>query len=130
VTYQRVSTGSPFEASIGFSRAVRSGSWIAVSGTAPLDADGKTAHVGDVYAQTRRCLQIMVRSVEQAGGSIDGVIRTRIMLTNIRRWQEAARAHDEFFGEIPPRDDVRPSCRVHRPEWLVETEADCVVRAA
>src|SRR5882672_4627700 len=98
VTYQRVSTGSPFEASIGFSRAVRAGSWIAVSGTAPLDGDGKTAHVGDVYAQTRCCLQIMVRAIEQAGGSIGDVVRTRIMLTDIRRWKEAARAHGEFFG--------------------------------
>jgi enamine deaminase RidA (YjgF/YER057c/UK114 family) len=128
VTYQRISSGSPFEASIGFSRAVRSGSWIAVSGTAPLDGDGKTACVGDVYARTLCCLQIMVRAIEQAGGSIGDVIRTRIMLTDIRRWQEAARAHGEVFGEIRPATTFVQVAGFIDPEWLVETEADCVLR--
>jgi enamine deaminase RidA (YjgF/YER057c/UK114 family) len=128
VNHQRVSTGSPFEPSIGFSRAVRSGPWIAVSGTAPLDADGKTANVGDVYAQTHCCLQIMVRAIEQTGGSIEHVIRTRIMLTDIRRWQEAARAHGEVFGEIRPATTFVQVGGFIDPEWLVETEADCIVR--
>jgi enamine deaminase RidA (YjgF/YER057c/UK114 family) len=129
MTHQRVSSGSPFEASIGFSRAVRSGSWIAVSGTAPLDSDGKTAHIGDVYAQTRCCIQIMVRAIEEAGGSIGDVVRTRIMLTDIRRWQEAARAHGEFFGEIRPASTFVQVARFIDPEWLVETEADCILRS-
>jgi enamine deaminase RidA (YjgF/YER057c/UK114 family) len=128
VTYQRVSSSSPFEPSIGFSRAVRSGPWIAVSGTAPLDTDGKTAHVGDVYAQTRCCVQIMMRAIEKAGGHIDDVVRTRIMLTDIRRWQEAARAHGEFFGEIRPATTFVQVAGFIDPEWLVETEGDCVVR--
>ncbi len=68
--YKRVSSGSPFEPLIGISRAVRSGSWIAVSGTAPLGPDGKTVHAGNVYAQTRRCLEIVAAAIEQAGGSL------------------------------------------------------------
>lgn len=129
MNYARVSTGSPFEKSIGFSRAVRVGSWIAVSGTAPLDGGGKTAHVGDVYAQTRCCIQIMARAIEQAGGSIGDVVRTRIMLTDIRRWQEAARAHGEVFGEIRPASTFVQVAGFIDPLWLVEVEADCVVRS-
>ena len=130
VDYQRVSSGSPFEATIGFSRAVRVGPWIAVSGTAPLDADGTTAHVGDVYGQTRCCIQIMVRAIEEAGGSIIDVIRTRIMLMDIRRWQEAAQAHGEFFGGIRPASTFVQVAGFIDPAWLVETEADCMVRCA
>jgi enamine deaminase RidA (YjgF/YER057c/UK114 family) len=127
-TYERVPSNSPFEKVIGFSRAVRSGPWIAVSGTAPLDPSGNTAHPGDLYGQTRRCLEIMIRAIEHAGGSKRDVIRTRIMLTDIRQWREAARAHGEVFGEI------RPACTFVRvaglidPDWLVETEADCYLR--
>ena len=127
MNYTRVSTGSPFETSIGFSRAVRAGSWIAVSGTAPLGGDGKIVHIGDVHAQTRCCLQIMVRAIEEAGGSIGDVIRTRIMLTDIGRWQEAAQAHEEFFGEILPATTFVQVAGFIDPLWLVETEADCVL---
>ena len=128
--YQRVSSGSPFEAPIGFSRAVRSGPWIAVSGTAPLGPDGKTAHAGDIYLQTRCCFQIMILAIEQAGGSIRDVIRTRIMLTDIRQWREAARAHGEVFNEIRPACTFVQVAALIDPEWLVETEADCFMRSA
>ena len=125
---QLVSSGSPFEGTIGFSRAVRSGAWIAVSGTAPLDAEGNTVHPGDVYGQTRRCLEIMRESIEAAGGSPGDVVRTRVMLTDIRRWKEAARAHGEFFAEIRPAVTFVQVAGFIDPAWLVETEADCVVR--
>jgi enamine deaminase RidA (YjgF/YER057c/UK114 family) len=71
----------------------------------------------------------MVRAIEQAGGSIEDVIRTRIMLTDIRRWQEAARAHGEFFGEIRPASTFVEVSGLISPDWLVETEADCVLRS-
>lgn len=122
-----ISSGSPFEGSVGFSRATRVGNVIAVAGTAPLSDNGETVCVGDLYGQTRRCCEIMSKAIEEAGGSLADVVRTRVMLTDVTRWREAARAHGEFFGAI------RPACTfvevkgfIDR-DWLVETEADCVV---
>ena len=97
-----ISSGSPFEKPIGFSRAVRTGNTIAVSGTAPIAPGGGTAYPGDLYRQTRTCIEIIQAAIEAAGGSLADVIRTRIMLTDIDHWQEAARAHGEFFGDIRP----------------------------
>jgi enamine deaminase RidA (YjgF/YER057c/UK114 family) len=124
---QRISSGSQYEQPIGMSRAVRVGPWIAVGGTAPIAQDGTSAHHGDVYAQTKLCLQIMLRAIEDAGGSVNDVIRTRIMLVDIATWKDAARAHGEVF------DVIRPACTLFEvsgfidPAWLVETEADCFV---
>jgi enamine deaminase RidA (YjgF/YER057c/UK114 family) len=124
---QRISSKSPYEAAIGLSRAVRVGPCLAVSGTAPLTGGGATAHVGDVYLQTKRCLEIMLRAITEAGADAHSVIRTRVMLIDISQWREAARAHGEVFG------DIRPACTFVQvggfidPQWLVETEADCYV---
>ena len=124
---QNISSGSPFEKPIGFSRAVRIGNTIAVAGTAPLAEGGGTTCPGDVYGQTRRCLEIIGQAVEAAGGRTEDIVRTRVMLTDIGRWEEAGRAHGEFFG------DIRPVCTFVEvsgfidPEWLVELEADAVV---
>ena len=97
------SSGSPFEPRIGFSRAVRVGQIVAVSGTAPIAADGSVACPGDVYGQTRRCLEIIADAVVvDAGLSFDTVVRTRIMLTDVSQWEAAARAHGEFFAAIRP----------------------------
>jgi enamine deaminase RidA (YjgF/YER057c/UK114 family) len=126
---QLVSSGSPFEPTIGFSRAVRVGPWIAVAGTAPIGPDGAAAAPGDVYGQTKRCLEIMLRAVEEAGGSAANVVRTRIMLTDIDRWRDAARAHGEVFGEIRPACTFVEISRLIDPAWLVETEADCYMDA-
>ncbi len=112
------------EKPIGFSRAVRVGNCIAVSGTAPI-TDGKTACPGDVYGQTKRCIEIMVKAVEDAGGSVKDIIRTRIMLTDISRWEEAAKAHGEVFGEIRPACTFVEVSGLIKDDWLVETEADC-----
>lgn len=124
---KNVSSGSPFEKPIGFSRASRIGNHISVSGTAPIAPDGSTAHIGDVYQQTKHCLIITKSAIEEAGGKIENVIKTRIMLTDISRWKEAAKAHGEVFSMI------RPACTfvevkgfINR-DWLVETEADCVI---
>lgn len=124
---QLISSGSPYEHKIGLSRAVRVGPIIAVSGTAPLHADGTTAHIGDVYGQTKRCLEIMLNAIERAGGAREHVIRTRVMLVDIAHWQEAARAHGEVFSAIRPANTFVQISRFIDPAWLVETEADCYV---
>lgn len=124
---QLVSSGSPFEPRIGFSRAVRVGPFVAVSGTAPVGPDGRAAHCGDAYAQTLLCLDIVRRALEDAGATLDQVIRTRVMLTDIAHWREAARAHGEVFGAIRPASTFVQVARLIDPDWLVEIEADCVV---
>ena len=124
---QLVSSGSPLEPEIGFSRAVRSGRHIAVAGTAPIGPDGETLHAGDVYGQTQACLASTRRAIEAAGGRLEDVIRTRIMLTDIDRWAEAARAHGELFGGIRPACTFVGIARFIDPAWLVEVEIDCIV---
>lgn len=124
---QLISSGSPFEKPIGFSRAVRIGATIAVSGTAPIAPGGGTAYPGDLYRQTRTCIEIIEAAIEKAGGVLEDVIRTRIMLTDISQWQEAARAHGEFFAEIRPASTFVEVSRFIDADWLVEMEADCVV---
>ena len=121
-----VSSGSPFEPRIGFSRAVRVGSIVAVSGTAPIAPDGSVAAPCDVYGQTRRCLDIIARAVGEAGLGLHNVIRTRVMLTDISRWEEAARAHGEVFSTVKPACTFVEVKRLIDPGWLVEIEADCV----
>jgi enamine deaminase RidA (YjgF/YER057c/UK114 family) len=124
---QNISSGSPFEEPIGFSRAVRIGDRIAVSGTAPIAPDGTTAYPDDVYRQTRRCLEIIREAVEAAGGRLEDVIRTRVYLTDAVRWKEAARAHGKIFGGIRPACTFVEIGGLIDPAWLVEVEAECVV---
>jgi enamine deaminase RidA (YjgF/YER057c/UK114 family) len=121
-----VTSGSPLEPEIGFSRAVRVGSFLAVAGTAPIGPDGAAAHSGDVYAQTKLCLDIIRRAIEEAGCTLAQVIRTRVMLIDIEQWREAARAHGETFGAIRPATTFVQVSRFIDPDWLVELEADCV----
>ncbi len=123
-----VSSGSPLEPRIGFSRAVRVGDFVAISGTAPIAADGSVAGRGDVYAQAKRCLEIISQAVADAGLAMRDVIRTRVMLTDISRWEEAARAHGETFAAIKPACTFVEVKGFIHPEWLVEIEADCVVQ--
>jgi enamine deaminase RidA (YjgF/YER057c/UK114 family) len=122
-----VSSGSPFEKSIGFSRGCRVGNLIAIAGTAPIAADGSVAAPGDLYGQTKRCLEIIKTAVESAGGRLEHVIRTRIFLTDMARWKEAAQAHGEYFTEIRPASAFIGCSALINPEWLVEIEADCYV---
>jgi enamine deaminase RidA (YjgF/YER057c/UK114 family) len=125
-TRQLVTSGSPLEPEIGFSRAVRVGDHIVVAGTAPIAAGGGTASPGDVYGQTRRCLEIVEMALNEAGVSLKNVTRTRVMLTDMKSWREAARAHGEYFRE------ARPACTFVQvsgfidPAWLVEIEADAI----
>ncbi len=123
-----ISSGSPFEGSIGFSRAVKIGNMIAISGTAPIARDGTSAALGDVYGQTLRCLEIIKQAIEDAGGTIECVIRTRVMLTDISRWKDAARAHGEIFGIIKPACTFVEVSGLINKDWLVEIEADGVLQ--
>lgn len=125
-TRQLISSGSPYEPKVGISRAVRVGSIIAVSGTAPL-RDGKTVGPGDPAAQARRCLEIIKEALERAGTSLDHVIRTRTLLTRIEDWQAVAAVHGEFFGAIRPANTIMQVSQFIDPDWLVELEADAVV---
>src|SRR5205823_4686045 len=121
-----ISSGSPFEPRIGFSRAVRIGPFLAVAGTAPIAPDGGVAAPGDVYGQTRRCLDIVAQAIADAGLTLQSVIRTRVMLTDISRWEEAARAHGEVFSTIRPACTFVEVKGLIQREWLVELEADCI----
>lgn len=122
-----ISSGSRYEKPIGFSRAVRTGNIIAVAGTAPLAQDGTTAHPNDLYKQTKRCLEIMKNAITEAGGELKNVIRTRIFLRNISEWELAGKAHGEYFSEIKPACTFIEVKGFIKNDWLVETEADCVV---
>lgn len=115
------------EGPIGFSRAVRIGNMISVSGTAAIAPDGSTAAPDDVYGQTKCCIEIMKRAIEEAGGKLEDVIRTRVMLKDISRWREAARAHGEFFSQIRPACTFVEVKGFVKDDWLVETEADCLI---
>jgi enamine deaminase RidA (YjgF/YER057c/UK114 family) len=127
MTRTLVSSGSYLEPIIGFSRAVRVGNIISVGGTAPIRAEGGTAAIGDVYGQTRRCLEIVAKAIADAGGRLEDVTRTRIILTDITLWKEAVRAHAEYFGTIRPVTTTMAITAFVDPDWLVEIEADAVV---
>ena len=122
-----ISSGSPYEPKVGISRAVRVGSIIAVSGTAPLGPDGQTVGKGDPAAQARRCLDIIKEALERAGSSLDQVVRTRTLLTRIDDWRIVAAVHGEYFGAIRPANTIMQVTRFIDPDWLIEFEADAVV---
>ena len=122
-----ISSSSYLEPEIGFSRAVRIGNTISISGTAPIAVPGGTEGIGDVYRQTTRCLKIIGDALDEAGASLNDVIRTRVMLTDISTWKEAARAHGEVFSDIRPACTFVEVSKFIDSEWLVELEADAVV---
>jgi enamine deaminase RidA (YjgF/YER057c/UK114 family) len=122
-----VSSGSKFEPVIGFSRAVRVGPHIIVSGTAPLAEGGGVASPGDLYGQTKRCLEIIERAVNEAGGKREHIVRTRMFLKDMSNWQEAGRAHGEFFKDIRPASTMIQIVQAIDPAWLIEIEADAIV---
>lgn len=123
---QLISSGSKFEPVIGFSRAVKVGNIIAISGTAPIK-DGACAGPGDVYLQTRRCIEIASETLAKAGASLKDVVRTRLFLTDIKDWEKAAEAHGEAFGEIRPACTFVQCAGLIDPAWLVEMEFDAVM---
>ncbi len=127
---QLIPSGSPFEPRIGFSRAARSGSVVAVSGTAPIGKNGKTVGVGDAAAQARRCFEIIGEALAKAGASLSDVVRTRMFLTRIEDWEAVGKVHGEFFRDIRPASTVVQVAGLVNPEWLVEIEADAVIGAS
>jgi enamine deaminase RidA (YjgF/YER057c/UK114 family) len=122
-----ISSGSPFEDSIGFSRAVRVGSHISIGGTAPIGNDGNTVGIGDISKQTKHCIEIIKKALEEAGSGLKDVIRTRMMLTNIKDWKEAAKVRASYFKDIKPVDTIVEVSGFINPEWLVEIEVDAIV---
>jgi len=125
-----VSSGSPYEPKVGISRAVRAGSVVSVSGTAPLAPDGRTVAIGDAGGQAKRCLEIIAAALENAGASLKHIVRTRILLTRIDDWQAVAAVHGEVFRDIRPANTIMQVVRFIDPDWLVEIEADAVVDEA
>lgn len=122
-----VSSGSPYEETIGFSRAVRVGPYVNIGGTAPLGPDGSTVGVGDIALQARRCYEIIGGALEQAGAAFSDVVRTRTMLMSIDDWRTVSSVRAEFLGDVRPVDTIVEVSRFVDPAWLVEIEVDAVI---
>ncbi len=120
-----VSTGSPWEPIVGYSRAVREGDFIFVTGTLGLEPDGRFG--ATLKAQTRRALEIIIAAIEALGGKASDVVRIRIYLTDITNWREAGEIHGEFFESIRPATTLVQVARLIDPEAMVEIEADAVI---
>lgn len=122
-----VSNGNPMEEIVGFSRAVRVGPYISVGGTAPVDENGKTVGIGDVFAQTTQCFKIIEAALIEAGSGIHDIVRTRVILTDIDNWKSAIEARKPFCLDARPVDTIMAVTRFINPEWLVEIEVDAVI---
>lgn len=124
--FERTWSGSPWESRVGYCRAVRAGDHVYVTGTAPVADDGGVFAPGDAYAQARRCFEIIEQALARLGAGFEDVVRTRMFVTDIARWQEYGRAHHELFGEHPPATTMVEVKALIDPAMLIEVEADAV----
>ncbi len=128
VKRQNVSSGTTWEASVGYSRAVRIGNWVSVAGTTASDENTKPVGVGDPYAQTIYALRKIEKALNQLGATLQDVIRTRIFIVNTKDWEQVGRAHGEIFGQIRPVCTMVTVKELIGAEYLVEIEVDAVIQ--